>query len=92
MHDGQVHLHMHDGQVHLKRTSNYYCQVQGEMAIKSCQWTHFIVWTPANGGSLFMEETPFDKQLWQNEMLPKLQPVYILLPEILVRKVQQTLT
>ena len=47
------YLHNHDGQVHLKPTSNYYYQVQGEMAIKSCKLAHFVVWTPANGGSIF---------------------------------------
>ena len=87
------YLHNHDGQVHLKPTSNYFYQVQGEMAIKSCKWAHFVVWTPANGGSIFWEEIPFNDQLWQCEMLPKLRQFFrdILLPEILLHKIQQTL-
>ena len=87
------YLHNHDGQVHLKPTSNYFYQVQGEMAIKSCKWAHFVVWTPANGGSIFWEEIPVNDQLWQCEMLPKLRQFFrdVLLPEILLRKIQQTL-
>ena len=88
-----VYLRNHNGQVHLKPTSNYFYQVQDEMAIKSCKWAHFVVWTPANGGCIFWEEIPFNDQLWQCEMLPKLRQFFrdILLPEILLHKIRQTL-
>ena len=82
-----------DGKVRLKRTSPYYMQVQGEMAIKNYTWAHFVVWTAADVNNLYIEEICFDQDLWENRMLPKLQSVYstVLVPEILTRNIQQTL-
>lgn len=58
-----------DGSLALKESSHYYCQVQGEMAIKGCNLCHFIVWTPKNFEVI---SVPFDKQFWSEKLLPKL--------------------
>ena len=78
------------GRLRLKRTSAYYFQVQGEMAIKKCTWAHFVVWTECD---VFIEEILFDENQWNTVILPKLQSFYIqvLVPEILTRKIQQSL-
>ena len=72
---------------HLYKEHNYYYQVQGEMAIKGCNWAHFVTWTEAG---LHVEKIKFDKELWKAFIFPKLQEFYIniLVPEILLRKVQ----
>ena len=72
----------------LKRSSNYYYQVQAEMAIMGCKWCHFVVWTEVD---IFVEEIAFDERLWSDIVFPKLQSFYlnILVPEILTRSVQQ---
>lgn len=53
----------------LKESSSYYCQVQGEMAIKNCKLCHFIVWTPYD-----MKVIPvtFNETFWSQSLLPKL--------------------
>ena len=81
------------GKLELKRSSAYYYQVQGEMAIKKCKWAHFVVWTEAENDNLFIEQILFDEALWINIMLPKLKLFFtnIIVPEILTRKIQQTI-
>ena len=73
----------------LKRSSNYYYQVQAEMAIMGCKWCHFVVWTEVD---IFVEEIAFDERLWRDTVFPKLQSFYlnVIVPEILTRRVQQS--
>jgi len=45
--DGYKHITQYDdGVLALSSNSPYYCQIQGEMAIKGCKMCHLIVWTP----------------------------------------------
>ena len=76
----------------MKRTSHYFYQVQGEMAIKKCKWAHFVVWTAAPVNNIFVEEIAFDENAWTNCILPKLVTFYseVLVPEILTWKVQKS--
>ena len=87
------YLESKDGAVQLKTTSNYYYQVQGEMAIKGCTWAHFVVWTAAKTDNIFIQEIMFDEQLWSEEILPTLKTFYLnaLVPEILTRRLQKEL-
>jgi len=62
-----------DGTVVLKNNSPYYCQVQGEMAIKQCNMCHFVVWTPNDFIKL---DVKFDSNFWHKMMLPKLKEFY----------------
>jgi hypothetical protein len=78
------------GKLQLKKSSNYYFQVQGEMAIMRSQWCHFVVWTK-DYDNMFVEEILFDCQMQSEIMFPKLQNFYIstLVPEILSHCVQK---
>lgn len=85
------YLHFNEcGKLHLDRSSHYYQQVQGEMAIKGCTWAHFVVYTDAPIDNLFIEEINFDQEWWQNT-LQKLKQFYVhvLVPEILTRCIQK---
>ena len=75
-------------QLRLKRSSNYYCQVIGEMAILEVPWCDFVVWTEAR---IFVERVPFDRPFWEKEVLPKLQAFFqeCLLREIVLRRLQR---
>ena len=53
----------------LNKTSPYYYQVQGEMAIKGIKLCHFIVWTPYDSQIIPME---YDMNFWEAELLLKL--------------------
>jgi len=77
-----------DKNVQLKRTSNYYYQVQGQLAITEKQFCEFIVYTDAD---FFVERITFDKDLWDNVMVPKLEWFYMecLLPELLDSRIQR---
>ncbi len=87
------YLESKDGAVQLKTTSNYYYQVQGEMAIKGCTWAHFVVWTAAKTDNIFIQEIMFDEQLWSEEILPTLKTFYLnaIVPEIRTRRLQKEL-
>ena len=61
------------GRPRLKRKHDYYCQVQGQMAISGLSWCDFVVYT--NKG-IFVERIVFDKDLWIWEMFPKLTEFY----------------
>ena len=61
----------------LKRNNAYYLQVRGEMAMKRCEWAHFVVWTEAAQDNLFVEEILFDKCTWDIDIFPKLQSFYV---------------
>ena len=79
-----------DERLRLKRTSAYYFQVQGEMAINKCTWADFVVWTECD---VFIEEILFDQNAWNITTLLKLQSFYLqgLVTEISTRKIQQSL-
>lgn len=65
----------------LKRSHNYYCQIQGKMAISGRSWCDFVVYTSKG---LSVECINFDSHFWENELLPKLISFYdnCILPEI----------
>jgi YqaJ-like viral recombinase domain len=62
-----------DDKLQLKVNSNYYCQVQGEMAIKKVTKSHFVVWTPKD---MAVIDVPFDEQYWNEILLPALKKFY----------------
>ena len=47
--------------IQLKTTHNYYCQVQGVMAITKVDWCDFIVWT---NKSMNVQRIEFDPVFW----------------------------
>ena len=53
----------------LKRTHNYFCQVQGQMALTEREWCDFIVYTDKG---ISVERIKFDTNFWSNDLLPKL--------------------
>lgn len=59
--------------IQLKRSHVHYFQVQGQLALSNCDWCDFIVYT---NKSLFVERIRFDRDLWENEILPKLCKFY----------------
>ena len=83
-----------DSKLQLKRSSNYYYQVQGEMAVMDIKWCHFVVWTNSTSNNLFIEEIEFDHNLWSSIIFPKLQTFYLstVVPEVLCHTVQQEMT
>jgi YqaJ-like viral recombinase domain len=69
-------------ELRLKRNSNYYYQIQGQLAITEKKFCDFVVYTEKD---FFVERIQFDEDLWKNVMLPKLEWFYMecLLPELL---------
>lgn len=68
--DGYKHIKQYDdGVLALSSNSPYYCQIQGEMAIKGCNMCHLVVWTPQD---MQVFAVPFDAQFWNDQLLPKL--------------------
>ena len=65
----------------LKRSHNYYCQIQGQMAISGRSWCDFVIYTSKGLG---VERINFDSHFWENDLLPKLISFYdnCILPEI----------
>ena len=57
----------------LKRTHNYYCQVQGQMAITGRTWCDFVVYTEKG---LHCERINYDKIFWTEDLLPRLISFY----------------
>ena len=86
----QSFLEEMENAIKVKRSSNYYYQVQSEMAIMGCKWCHFVVWTEVD---IFVEEIAFDERLWSNIVFPKLQSFYlnVIVPEILARTIQHSI-
>ena len=70
---GYSHLTLNNDSFALKESSNYYYQVQGEMAIKNCDLCHFVVWTPYD---IQIIPVHFNSSFWENELLPKLQSFF----------------
>ena len=79
-----------DGKFKLRRNHAYFYQVQGQLAISNCEWCHFIVWT--NKGMEY-ETIVYDKNLWENVMLPKLNAFYCyaIIPELFTDRVKRGL-
>lgn len=71
-----------DGSIELKESSPYFCQIQGEMAIKKCSMCHFVVWTPID---IEIISVPFNEPFWTGELLPKLKLFFnkFIRPELL---------
>ena len=65
----------------LKQSHPYFCQVQGQMAIAERMWCDFVVYTEKK---ISIEQVEFDKNFWNNDLLPKLKTFYdnCLAPEI----------
>ncbi len=71
---GYEHIEYDDeSNLQLKVTSKYYCQVQGEMAIKQVNLCHFVVWTPKDMAIITVK---FDDSYWYETLLPTLQKFY----------------
>jgi len=58
---GQFFCTLESGEVTLRRTSNYYCQVQGQMAIGERPLCEFIIYTPKG---ISVERIHFDSTYW----------------------------
>ena len=70
---GYQHIAKVDDKFILKCNSPYYCQVQGEMALKKVDLCHFVVWTPVN---IEIIEVKFDSDFSHKHLLPKLITFY----------------
>ena len=57
----------------LKSSHEYFCQVQGQMAITNRQWCDFTVYTKRG---ISIERIRFDSEFWINNVLPKLIEFY----------------
>ena len=58
----------------LNPTHIYYYQVQGQLALTALDWVDFVIHSGV--GNIFIERVYFNKQLWLNIMLPKLNAFY----------------
>jgi len=79
---GYNHI-VHAGEsLELNENSPYYCQVQGEMAIKGYSMCHFVVWTPLDFEII---PVPFNSSFWNTELLLQLKKFYntFVRPELL---------
>ena len=61
-----------ENNVILRRSHNYYCQVQGQMAIGERPWCDFVVFTPHG---ISVERIKFDSSFW-NPLLCKLEAFF----------------
>jgi YqaJ-like viral recombinase domain len=66
---GYNHIAKVNGEWEVNKLSHYYCQIQGEIAIKQCSLCHFVVWTMKD---IVIIPVKFDKLFWDNELFPKL--------------------
>ena len=57
----------------LKVGHNYYCQIQGQMAVTKRSWCDFVVYTTRG---IAVERLYFDPGFWSDTMLPKLADFY----------------
>ena len=83
--DNLTYLQIVDGTTILKRNSDYFYQVQGQMAVTELGYTDFFVFT-IHGH--FTERIKFDRDFWTSMFL-KLEWFWVncLAPEILTRKI-----
>jgi hypothetical protein len=74
-------LKLHGGKPTLKKNHDYFFQCQGVMALCQLPFLDFIVYTQVD---TFVERIHFDKELWEECMLPKLSDFYFtfMMPEI----------
>ena len=80
-----------DERLRLKRTSAYYFQVhKGKWLLRN---GHGHILLSGQSVRVFIEEILFNQNAWNTTTLPKLQSFYlqVLVPEILTRKIQQSL-
>ena len=70
-----------NGDLSLKPNHVYRSQIQGQMGIGGRKWCDFIVYTSKG---IHIQRINFDRQFWENELLPKLHSFYnlCLAPEI----------
>lgn len=66
---GYTHIVKKNGEWNLRKDSHYYCQIQGELAIKRYSLCHFIVWTMKD---IAIIPVHFDVHFWNMELFPKL--------------------
>lgn len=67
----------------LKRNHDYFFQIQGSMGLLGLKFCDFVLWTTKD---VSVERVEFDKRLWENILLPKLNQFYFsfMLPEIIL--------
>ena len=63
--------------LHLKKSSNHYCQVQGEMGVTGAKWCDFVVWTEVKKDNISVKWIEFNAVFWETELLPKLKAFYL---------------
>lgn len=78
--DKRYHLIKDDqGEFKLKRTSNWYFQIQSQMAISNLQWCDFVLYLEGNVKTgkhkIHVERITFDQELWR-EVLKKVNIFY----------------
>ena len=64
--DNKFFCTLESGQVKLRQNSNYFCQVQGQMAIGERLWCDFVVHTPKG---ISIERITFDQKYWDNVVI-----------------------
>ncbi|KAI4454827.1 exonuclease phage-type/recb c-terminal domain-containing protein [Holotrichia oblita] len=81
-HKKNVCYNIRDSQIQLKRNHNYYYQIQGQLNITKKEFCDFIIFTKDD---FHVERIFKDRELWHEQMLPKLQSFYreCILPEII---------
>ncbi len=62
-----------DGDIALKKNSDYYYQIQGQLAITKRDLCYFVVYT---FNDMFIEKIVFDKEFFESSMLPQLKDFY----------------
>ena len=82
-----------DGATRLKRTHDYYIQTQGQLFVSSSLALKGIVFVVYFGDEmpLFRENIFFERSLWNQELLPKLEYFFkrALFPEMVTKRVQR---
>ena len=84
--DNYVHLKQNEkGECFLSRNSEYYFQIQGQMAISKVEYGDFFVFTPKGN---FTERIHFDKHFWK-KLLLKLNEFWkqFVAPEIIFKNI-----
>lgn len=61
-------------ELRLKSNSNYFYQIQGQLAITEKKFCNLVVYTE---NDFFVERIQFNQDLWKNVMLPKLEWFYM---------------
>ena len=89
------HLEKRDGKIKLKKNSEYYFQIQGQMAVTKRCYGDFFVFNIANR-SFHLERIEFDSSFWEN-VLSNLKLFwhnyvlpYLLLIKVPIKKLDET--